>query len=247
MHKFYTYFHTRNDTGVVFYVGKGNGNRANSFYRNKHWVNIAKKHGRSVHIAMYHEDEQSAFEHEKLLIACFRDMSIPLCNRTNGGDGPTGLVHTAATKEKMKLAHTGRKASEETKEKMRLSSSGVRHTPESLIKIGLASARRTHSYATRLKMSKSHTGKIVSSETCAKLSLAKMGKPVSNETREKQSLAKKGKPLTLAHCKKISAALIGNKRPVGFKHTDETKEKMRISRAAFLRRQISQFLAIESS
>ena len=43
--EFYTYFHTRNDTGKVFYVGKGKGRRAHEPGRNPHWKNIVAKHG----------------------------------------------------------------------------------------------------------------------------------------------------------------------------------------------------------
>ena len=77
---FYTYIHTRVDDGKVFYVGKGKGARAHSTKgRNQRWVRTAAKHGLKVDIAARWPTEAEAFDHERLLIACFRDMGHPLC------------------------------------------------------------------------------------------------------------------------------------------------------------------------
>jgi len=94
MNAFYTYFHTRNDTGAVFYVGKGQGRRAHDVYRNPHWKNIVAKHGHTVHFAMTGLSEIEAFEHEKFLILCFKDMGVALTNMTHGGEGAAGYRHT---------------------------------------------------------------------------------------------------------------------------------------------------------
>lgn len=46
MLRFYVYQHTRNDTGEVFYVGKGSGDRLKSNKRrNSHWTRIVAAHG----------------------------------------------------------------------------------------------------------------------------------------------------------------------------------------------------------
>jgi hypothetical protein len=37
------------------------------------------------------------------------------------------------------------------------------------------------------------------------------------------------KPLTVAHKRNLSLAMVGNKHSLGFKHTAETKEKVRVS------------------
>ena len=101
---FYTYAHTKQD-GTIFYIGKGKGYRAQATcHRNKHWKNIVAKEGLNVQILAEWKDEQEAFEHEKLLIACFRDMRYKLANYSNGGEGPTGNKHSETTKNKMRIA-----------------------------------------------------------------------------------------------------------------------------------------------
>jgi hypothetical protein len=85
---FYTYVHQTPD-GRVFYVGKGRGSRASRpSNRNPHWNAVVKKCGAfEWHIVAEGLDEQSAYEHEKELIASLRSMGEKLCNVTDGGDG----------------------------------------------------------------------------------------------------------------------------------------------------------------
>jgi group I intron endonuclease len=126
--------HIRKDSNQPFYIGKGSGNRAYWAHgRNKHWSHIAKKHGFDVAILANWASEKDAFEHEKFLIWCFKDMGASLVNLTDGGDGPAGQKFTAEQKEKMSVVHKelyangyqspkgmlGKKHSEETKQKMK--------------------------------------------------------------------------------------------------------------------------------
>jgi len=79
-------------------------------------------------------------------------------------------------------------------------------------------------------------GRKHSEETKKKISIGNLGKIVSKETREKMKGRKvwnKGKHLSEEHKQKIRIATYGNKRWLGKKHTEETKEKM--SKSAFLR------------
>jgi len=123
---FYTYAHTKPD-GTIFYIGKGTGNRAwKKSNRNRHWSNIVNKHGRfEVEILANWSTEQEAFEHEALLIFCFRKMGYVLANMTNGGEGISGLKLTEEHKRKIGDAHRGAKShwfgkpkSEEIKQKI---------------------------------------------------------------------------------------------------------------------------------
>ena len=116
MTQFYTYAHYK-PTGGIFYIGKGTGKRAHSLVgRNPHWKQIVKKYGNPyVKILANWDTEQEAFDHEKLLISCFRKMGINLANITNGGDGNFGFKHSDVTKEKISKTHFGKKLSESKK------------------------------------------------------------------------------------------------------------------------------------
>lgn len=92
---FCTYAHTKQD-GTIFYIGKGVEKRAyDTKSRNKHWQNIVAKHGFKTVILANWKTEQEAFDHEKVLIACFRDMGYKLANLTDGGEGCVGHKWTA--------------------------------------------------------------------------------------------------------------------------------------------------------
>lgn len=114
---FYTYAHYRADsaTGLPFYIGKGSGKRAFVKRRSAYWKNVAAKHGVHVELLSEWRTEQDAFEHEKLLISIFKDMGGCECNLTEGGEGPSGLVHSSKTRIQMRLSHQGKPASPEHK------------------------------------------------------------------------------------------------------------------------------------
>ena len=124
--QFYTYVHTRNDTGEVFYIGKGKGSRAFAKGRNPHWNNIVNKHGYTVHIVAYWETEELAFAHEKELITEFRALGVELANMTDGGEGSTGWIPSEETRKRIGDAGRGRKHSAESCAKMSASRIGRR-------------------------------------------------------------------------------------------------------------------------
>jgi hypothetical protein len=92
---FYTYAHTKPD-GTIFYIGKGKDRRAwSKEKRNPHWHNITSKYtDYGVEILANWDTEEEAFDHEKLLISCFRDMGYKLANVTDGGEGSAGYKFT---------------------------------------------------------------------------------------------------------------------------------------------------------
>jgi hypothetical protein len=109
MTSYYTYAHTRNDTGKIFYIGKGKESRHLAVARrNAHWTNIANKYGFQAEILAHWSTEQEALDHEILLISCFRDMGYDLANYTDGGEGLSGIKHSEETKQKISKAHLGR-------------------------------------------------------------------------------------------------------------------------------------------
>jgi len=175
---FYVYEHWRPDTGVCFYVGKGKNKRAYKMTdRSDHHQKIINKlssMGMCVEIKLFVSGitEAEAFEIEKSRIAHWRSLGTSLCNKTDGGDGVSGLIMSDASKEKMRAAKigqpatigtTGMKFSDETKEKM------------SAIKKG----KKPNNYG------KKYVKKPLTEEHKLKLSLAKKGRKLS----EKHKLA----------------------------------------------------------
>lgn len=109
----YTYLH-KTSAGRVFYVGKGKERRA--WAKNKrsvYWQRVSKKHGLQVEVVAHWPTEAEAFEHEKFLIWCFKDMGFELVNMTDGGEGSSGWKHDAETVTKIRESNTGKTRSAE--------------------------------------------------------------------------------------------------------------------------------------
>jgi len=106
---FYTYAHYK-PQGGLFYIGKGKRRRAFAMdTRNSHWQNVVNKYGKPhVELLAGWDTEEEALDHERLLIACFKDMGMELTNKTDGGEGTSGYKHTEEAKLKNRLAHMGR-------------------------------------------------------------------------------------------------------------------------------------------
>lgn len=102
--KFYIYAHYRNDTGEVFYIGKGEGNRHKSKQgRNPYWHNIVKAHGYTIEIIEHYESEGEAFQAELDLIAELGRKDLGkglLVNMSDGGEGPSGAVRTPEQRQR---------------------------------------------------------------------------------------------------------------------------------------------------
>lgn len=149
---FYTYVHRRADDGRVFYVGKGRGRRAHrDVGRSSWWRAVADKHGFVVEIVAEWNSEADAFEHEKFLIACFRDIGAPLCNLTAGGDGASGHKKSPETRAKIGAKHRGKYVSDETRARMAAARRGTRLTEEHRRKLSEAGRRRKDSAETIAK------------------------------------------------------------------------------------------------
>jgi hypothetical protein len=97
--QYYTYLHTRNDTGAVFYVGRGMGRRAYDFEgRNSWWKNVVNNHGRTVHVLDYFDNDEDVNCQERWLISLYRNLGVTLVNLTEGGEGALGYKHSAKIK-----------------------------------------------------------------------------------------------------------------------------------------------------
>ena len=155
MQTHYTYCHTRNDTGKIFYIGKGVKYRANATKnRNKYWKNIVEKHGYSIEILAYWQSEKEALDHEKLLISCFKDMGYKLANLTDGGEGSTGWNPSIETRQKM--SNSRKNLSQELRKKLSVASKGKNnaffgktHSEETKKKMSISAKSRPSSFANK--------------------------------------------------------------------------------------------------
>jgi hypothetical protein len=181
---FYTYIHRRLSDNKPFYVGKGRKKRVSSHKsRNAYWMNVVAKHGLKVEVVAPWRTEVEAFEHEKFLIWCFRDMGFSLTNRTDGGEGVSGysppkdirdkIAQTLRAQrsnnpefsKKMSLLNQGKVRSEETRKKMADCKLGVPRSLELREHLRLLATGRKHSSETKAKISAITKGrKIVRSE-----------------------------------------------------------------------------------
>lgn len=194
---FYTYIHRRNDTGAIFYVGKGRGRRAYDVRsRNTYWKNVVGKAGHSVEMLITGVDEELAFFIETEAIDLYRMRGIKLVNLTDGGDGASGYSHSESTKQSMSISRKGRKAwnkgavvPQEVKDKISASNKGQKAWNKGI------QSNQEH----REKISKSligndyHKGKLASVETKRRMSIAQTGRLHSEETKRKISAWNVGK------------------------------------------------------
>jgi len=121
---FYVYVWYAGD--VPFYVGKGKGSRAYSKNKNiffKRKLKKCEECGIQVNVRIEYANltETEAFIIEKKLIRKYgrrNNGSGILTNLTDGGEGISGMSHTASTKNIISSKAFGRKASNKTRDKM---------------------------------------------------------------------------------------------------------------------------------
>jgi hypothetical protein len=165
----YLYRHIRLDKNVPFYIGIGVDNnyyRANTKKsRNNHWNSIVEKTDYEVEILFEHDDYEFIKEKEIEFISLHGRIDLglgTLCNKTNGGDGCVGLVHSDEAKLKMSLPNRGKIISEEHRRKISEFHKGRIRSKECREKISLAN-----------KGEKSYMfGKKASEETRAKMKIS---------------------------------------------------------------------------
>jgi hypothetical protein len=105
---YYTYLWLRED-GTPYYVGKGKGNRA---YKNDGERSVRRPKQSARIFVQYWGSEEEAFSMEKFWISLFGRLDLGigiLRNRTDGGDGPSGIVRSVAYLEKQRKRMLGTK------------------------------------------------------------------------------------------------------------------------------------------
>ena len=196
--EYYTYAFLREDR-TPYYIGKGKGNRA---YRRRYKGEVKPPKDKSrILILKQNLTEEESFRHEVYMIAVFgrKDLGTGILhNKTDGGEGASGVIPSDETKRKISKALKGKTPSEETRKKMSEFQKGKTISKEQKIKLSdLFSGNGNPNY-----------GKSCSKETREKIGEA--NKNPSEETRRKMSEARKGK-------------IPWNK---GKTHSEESKRKM---------------------
>jgi len=104
--QFYTYAFLRED-GTPYYIGKGKGNRA---WKNRRTPPHRPKQDERIIILKKNLTETEAFCHEVYMISVLgrkENGTGILLNRAEGGQGPSGAIHSEEYRNKNRAAQTG--------------------------------------------------------------------------------------------------------------------------------------------
>lgn len=197
MQKYYVYIWFLEDTGEVFYVGKGSGNRVTSLKdRNRHFLNIRRKCKCDYRIVRYFDDEEEAYRYELELGKEYKDKGQAWCCYVLG---KTDKYLSAELKKRISGTlkgnipwNKGKRLSESHKQKLSQIKKGKKQNEETKRRRSMSLLGHTVSEETRKKMSESMRGaknhmygKKQGEETIRKRSLKLKGHRVSEETRKK--------------------------------------------------------------
>lgn len=192
---FYIYAYLRRD-GTPYYIGKGKSDRAWQDHRYKsrtgnYMLGVHTPPDNRIVIMESGLTEIGAFSLERRMIRWYGrkdNRSEPgiLLNKTDGGDGVYGYVATDKTREKLRIANTGKKQSPEEVERKRQRQLGQKYSPERNANISAAL-----------------TGRKLSEEHIARRSETVKGRKQSKEVIEKrvnQLRGRRQKVITCPYC-----------------------------------------------
>ena len=197
---FYAYLWMRED-GTPYYAGKGCGNRA--YTSRAHNIHCPKHR---LRILIFHRDtEAEAFATEKELIRNWgrKDLGTGcLRNLTEGGEGRAGALVSEETRQKQSRAKIGKPSLRKGKKasletRAKQSEAAKRRDPKT---------RRSWNSGRHLTIDQ----KMQKSIAMKNFWSINIRAPISEETR-----------------KKMSDAKLGTHFHLGFRHSEETKQKMR--------------------
>ena len=180
--RFYTYAYLREDR-TPYYIGKGSGSRV--YRKGKGEVNPPKDKARII-LLKQNITEEEAFKHEIYMIAVFsrKDLGTGILrNKTDGGEGSSGVIQNEETKRKHSEVKKGEKHYCYGKFGKNHPRYGIKHSEETKSKISKANKGENHP----------NYGKTHSEETKRKQSEVKKGKKHSIETKRNLSEKVRGK------------------------------------------------------
>lgn len=217
---FYVYVLFR-ENGDPFYIGKGKDDRWRCHERHARADTKSHKsaiirgiHARGFEVikAKIHEGLTEAIAHNyevALIAAIGRGDDGPLVNRTDGGDGVTGMKHAGEARLSISKAHRGRQKPPEECANIAAGKLGSKASAAARANMSAAHIGKTPTPETRAKISASHRGKKHSPEHVAKLAAIRRGIIFSPEWRANLSAAHRGIKLSDEHCANLSAAKRG--------------------------------------
>jgi hypothetical protein len=227
MSKNFCIYHYLRYDNTPYYVGRGSYTRP---YEKHSGATSTPKDKSKILIIATDIDFLTSKAMEIFWIAVYgrKDLGTGILNnRTDGGEGATGYMHTAEHKKYISELQTGRKVSDKTRKKISLSKIGSNnpmygkdspmkdrhHTPEVCKRLSEINTGKQQSDAAKQKNSDAHIGKKKSVET-----RLKMSKPKSAITRQKMSKPKE--IIICPHCSKE-----GGKPAMERWHLDKCKDK----------------------
>jgi len=184
---YYCYVYKRED-GTPYYIGKGKGSRA--FITSGRIINPPRDRT-NIFFACEGVSETEAFEMEVALISLLGRKDIGtgiLRNKTDGGEGVSGVVVSEETRQKMSRAKKGRPLTEETKRRISVTLTGRPMSEESRRKLIETRKNQPLSEESRRKMSESRKGKSPTEETRKRMSKTRKGSKNASKLTDVQRL-----------------------------------------------------------
>lgn len=149
-YRFYTYAYLREDR-TPYYVGKGTGKRI--YQSNGKSCNKPKDKSRIIFLKQ-NLTEDEAFKHEIYMICVFGRIDLEtgvLRNKTNGGEGCSGLVHSEESRKQMSKMKKGKSQTEESNKKRSESLKGIKRSEETRKKFSKAKKGKTPDEKTKIR------------------------------------------------------------------------------------------------